>query len=323
MTDQKIYYKKVRDLGAIFSASFGFIKQNFKTLYGSLLFFAGPFLLVAACVSGYMLGSNLGINKLFKGGFASFYADNLVAYFISILLMFIGLNVYNVILNKNLIENEKLQNGEPLTITHIIQNFFFDFWRVMGSTLLLFFLLIISVIVIALVFGGLFALIGTGAGNTGAIIATILGVIILLIFFLIFGPVLGFIPMAAIFVCQRDNISIFAAIRKVMFYMKGNFWNTWLVSFVGILTYTIMASIVQIPLMIITLMTTFSRMKVLGGNALAEDSNSILLIAVTAISSLLSHGVLVIYHLIVVYQYSNLEEKKEGVAIIDKINQIN
>jgi hypothetical protein len=322
MTTQKIYYKKVRDLGGIFSGSFGFIKQNFKPLYGSLLFFAGPFILVSACISGYMLGSNLGMSKILRGGIGAFYADNIVAYFLTITISFIGIAVYNVILNKNLIENEKLQSPEPLTINHSIQKFFADFWRILGNIFLLAILVIISVIVIALAFAGLYALIGGGSGGTGAIIVTVLAVIILFVFFLIFGPILSFVPMATIFVCQRDRIPIFEGIRKVLYYLKGNFWNTWMISFVGILTYTIMAGIVQIPLAIISVITTFSNMKGGEGNSSGSDSTSIILVVATAISTLLSYGVMVIYHLIITYQYTSLEEKKEGVSILDKINQI-
>jgi hypothetical protein len=38
MTEQKISYRKVRDLGGIFTAAFGFVKQNFKPFFGSILF---------------------------------------------------------------------------------------------------------------------------------------------------------------------------------------------------------------------------------------------------------------------------------------------
>jgi hypothetical protein len=323
MTTQKIYYKKVRDLGGIFSATFGFIKQNFKTLYGSLLFFAGPFLLVSACISGYLLGNNLALSNIFKGGANSFYLDHFIGYLTSMIFVFVGITVYNVILNKNLIENEKLQTQEPLTIHHTIQNFFGDFWRVLGNTLLLVVLMIISIVVIALVFGGLFALSGgAGSGNAGTVIMIVLAVILFFVFFLIFGPVLAFVPMAAIFVCQRDNLPIFAAIKKVLYYMKGNFWTTWMISFVGLMAYSLMAMIVQIPVYIISFITAFSKLKNVDGYTMQDNSTSILIVAVTAICSLLSYGVLVVYHLIINYHYTSLEEKKEGQSIMDKINQI-
>src|SRR4051812_4532652 len=105
MMDQKIYYKKVRDLGGIFSATFGFIKQNFSPLYGSLLFFAGPFLLVAAVISANMFGTSNGINKIFRNGIGSFYGEFVAPYLITISIVLIGIVIFDVIINKNLIEN--------------------------------------------------------------------------------------------------------------------------------------------------------------------------------------------------------------------------
>ena len=323
MNDQKIVLKKVRDLGGIFGATFGFIKRNFKTLFGSLLFFAGPFLLIAAVISANMFGSSLGFNRLFKGSMSSFYGEFIISYLIILLVTFIGLTVYNVILNKNLIENEKLNDGEKLTIQQTTINFFPDFWRVFGNTLLLILVGIVFIAVIALIFGGLFALAGGDGSNSAGVI--VLLVIFFLCFFvlaIIFGPIISFIPMAAIFVCQRDGIAIFAAIKKVFYYMKGNFWNTWVVMVVGFLTYMVMGAIVQIPMFIVAIITAFSRIKVNNGSGMTEEGTSIVLVAVISICTLLSHGVRVVLNLMVLYQYNHLEEKKEGLSIIDKINQI-
>ncbi|MBA3663349.1 MAG: hypothetical protein H0W61_03960 [Bacteroidetes bacterium] len=322
MTEQKIYYKRVRDLSGIFSATFGFIKQNFKTLYGSLLFFAGPFLLIAATLSAYLFGSNLGMNKLLRGGLTSFYGDLIGSYIISMGLVLIGLTIYNVILNRNLIENEKLQSGEPLTLAHSKTNFWPDFGRVLANSVLLILVLILFVVVIALVFGGIFALLGGDRGASGAIILTVIVVILLFFALLIFGPILMFVPMAALFVCQRDSLSLFPAMGKVLRYMKNNFWMTWVISFVGFLAYSVLGFIVQIPVFIISMITAFSRIKSTVGYGLQDDSTPLLLVIIMAVCSLLSYGVLVVYHLINIYQYTSLEEKKEGSSIIDKINQI-
>jgi hypothetical protein len=322
MTDQKIYYKKVRDLGGIFGATFGFIKQNFKPLYGSLLFFAGPFLLVASTVSAYMLGSQLNVNRLFGSGLSTLYGDLMGAYAVSMLIMFLGVTVYNVILNRNILENEKLQAGEEMTVKHGIVNFWADFWRILGNTLLLVLVLVVSVVVIVLVFAGIFALAGGDRGSGGAIALAVIGVLLLLVAMLIFGPIFAYVPMAALFVCQRDEVNIFQAIGIVFRYMRDNFWSTWVVSMVGLLTYMVMGMVAQIPVFIITMLTTFTRMKSTVGYGMEDQSTPVLLIVVTAISSLLSYGVMVVYHLISIYQFTHLEEKKEGKSIIDRINQI-
>lgn len=319
---EKIYYKKVRDLGKIFSATFGFIKQNFKTLYGSLLFFAGPFFLIGATVSAYMFGSSIGFSKIIQGGgLTSYYADIIGTYIVTMMIYMIGLAVYNVVLNRNILENEKLTTAEPLTIKHSTVNFWPDFWRILVNTLLLALVMIVSLAIIVLAFGGIFALMGSG-GSTGAVVMIAIGIILMLVFFVIVGPILMFVPLASLFVCQRDSINIFPSIGKVLGYMKNNFWNTWVVSMVGFLTYSVMAGIAQIPIVIISMITAFSRVKSTVGYGLEDDSTPLLLVIVTVISSLLSYGIMVIYHLIIVYQYTSLEEKKEGQSIIERINQI-
>lgn len=319
--NNKIYYKQVRDLGGIFSATFGFIKSNFKTVYGSLLFFAGPFLLVSATVSSYMLGSSLSFTKLYGGGTNAFYSDLILSYFTAMLILFIGITVYNVILNRNIIENEKLSGEEPLTLKHSTIQFWPDFWRILGNTLLVVLVVVLVTALIVLIFAGIFVLLG-GGKSTGSMVIAVLGVLALFVCMLIFGPILSFIPMASLFICQRDEIGIFAAIGKVLRYMKGNFWMTWVVSMVGLLVYMVMGTVVQIPVFIVSLLTTFSRVNTTVGYGMQDQSTPILLIVVTAISSLLSYGVMVFYHLVSVYQFTSLEEKKEGKSILEKIDQI-
>lgn len=322
MTEQKVYYKKVRDLGQVFGAAFGFIKQNFKPLYGSLLFFAGPFLLIVATVSAISFGSTFAMNRLTQGGLTEFYESFLGAYLTIILVSLIGMTVFTVVLNKNVIENESLQQDEKLTIGHSLKNLWTDFSRILGNTLLLGITLVGAFVVLAIIFGGVIAVFAEGGGGgAGAAIMIIFGVILLLAGMLILGPMLMFVPTAAIFVCQRDRVGIFPAIGKVFRYMKNNFWITWAVSFIGILTYSTMGSLVQAPAMILNLISTFSRMKTLEYGSM-DTSTPIAVIVVTAICSLLSYGVLVIYHLIAIYQFTNLEEKKEGQSILEKINQI-
>ncbi len=317
--EQRISYRKVRDLGGIFSAAFGFIKQNFKPFFGSILFLAGPFIIIGAAVSAYMVGSSAGIARMLRN-MDEFYGNIILAYLFSMIFYFIGITIYNVVINKNILTNEKLQPGESLTLNHSMSNFFGDFWPMLGNMLLLILFLIIATAVIVLVFAGIFALIGPGGGVASAFLPILL---VLLLFFamLLFGPVLSYIPLAALFVCQRDRINVFAALRKVFYYLKGNFWMTWVVTMVALICYMVMGFFVQIPVFIVSAASTFSRLK--SADIYAEESStSLVMVIVIVISSLLSYCVMSVYYLMSVYQYTNLEEKKEGSAIIEKINQI-
>jgi hypothetical protein len=319
---QKIYYRKVRNLGEVFGATFGFIKRNFKTFFGSLMLLAGPFLLVGAATSSVMLGSSLGLTKIASRGFGNLLNELLIPYLLSLIFIFIGFVVYTVVLNKNLIQNEKLQLHEPLTVKQIISNFFGDFWRILGNTLLFLIVIIVTVILFALIFTGIGSLFTGMGGGGGAVLGIVFLVLIILALVLIFVPMMAYLPVAAYFVCQRDRINIFAAFRKVFYYLRGNFWMTWLVSFIALICYSVMAGIAQIPVFIITIITSFSRIKSTVGYGTGEESTPILLVVITVICSLLSYAVLSIFHLMSIYQYTNLEEKKEGSSIIEKINTI-
>lgn len=49
---QKIEFAQVRDFGALLNATFEFIKQNYKILFKSIIFIAGPFILLAGIFGG-------------------------------------------------------------------------------------------------------------------------------------------------------------------------------------------------------------------------------------------------------------------------------
>jgi len=321
MNNQKIYYRKVRDLGGVFGATFGFIKQNFKTFFGSLLLIAGTFLVASVTISTSLFGAMFSAN-LFKKGLSSFTGNLILNYALAMFLLFVGIVIYSTILNKNLIENEKLQQNETLTMKLVLANFFNDFWRMLGNVLLFVVISIIAIIAVALIFTGIGSLFSFGGGTSGAIILAILLVLLAFALMVIFVPILSYIPIVSLFVCQRNRIPIFAAMRKVFYYLKGNFWSTWLVSFIALLSYSIMGFVAQIPVFIVTIITTFSRVKSTVGYGVAEESTPILLIVVTAVCSLLSYTVMSVYFLMSIYQYTTLEEKKEGTSIIEKINQI-
>ncbi|MES2681392.1 MAG: hypothetical protein V4635_15965 [Bacteroidota bacterium] len=320
MTNEKILYRKTRDIGEVFGTSFTFIKQNFKPFYGSLLLFAGPFLLAgtlaysyfanAAGISPYSYSQNLGNNiGAFFGAFA-----------IAFSVLMLGISIYTVTLNKALIVNETQAQGENLNTNLIGQNFFNDFWRVLGNILLFSFVFVVVLAFFFLLIVGLVALFKIISGSN--VLLIILSVLMVIAFFLILFPILSFVPVAAIFVCQRDRINIFNAMGRVLSYMKGNFWYTWVFSILALLTYTVMAFIVQLPVLILTAISTFSRLGTTVGQGAGEESTPFTLIAVTVICSLIGYMVMAVFYLMCIYHYGSLEEKKEGSTLIENINQI-
>ncbi|MCC6372210.1 MAG: hypothetical protein IT236_14495 [Bacteroidia bacterium] len=311
-----VSYKQVRELSGVFSATFGFIKRNFGTLYGSIYLFAGPFLLISSTISTVALKS---FNALYAfRTYDSFSTSGMAFIFVVMaLVMLIGGSVYQVIINKNIIDNENLPPGEKLSIRLIMSDFFKTYWPVLGNLLLFGLASLFILVFLGFLIAGIFTLFFG--------ISTFFGVILIILFMgalFIFIPILCYVPMAATFVCQRDKINIFSAISKVFSYMKQNFWNTWAVSFLALITYTMLAGIVQLPVLIMNLIETFTRVKSNNGYTMAAQSPSDTVVILTVICSLLTFGVACIYHLMCIYQYGSLEEKREGTSVLEKISNI-
>ena len=71
MNPEKINFRQTRDFGETFNVSIKFLRQNFKLFFQSVLFIAGPFVLISA-IAGAFYQSNainmFSITKLGNGG---------------------------------------------------------------------------------------------------------------------------------------------------------------------------------------------------------------------------------------------------------------
>ncbi len=317
---EKISFRKTRDIGEIFSVSFKFIRQNFKAFYGSLLFFAGPFLVAGTMAYTYFAGT-AGFYSLSYGQNISNNIANLaMAVLTGMTMIMVGFSIYCVTLNKALIDNENLEPGESLTVAGIGKNFFGHYWRMLGNMFIFLLVIAVTLVVFFMLVVGLIALLKAVSGSD--ILSVIFTVLLFLVIFFILMPVISFIPVASVFVCQRNNINIFSAMGRVLYYMKNNFWNTWVFSLLALLTYMVMALIVQLPALIMTMAAAFSRMSTYTGQGTGEGSTPMALIIVTAICTIAGYMVMAVFYLLNIYFFTSLEEKKEGSKLIENINQI-
>jgi len=310
---EKISYRRTRDVGAVFSATFAFLKQNFKTFYGSILLFSGPFLFAGSMLTSFV---RMPLDGIFSG--LPFQVGNfLTVYTSTIMALFLGIVIFMVVLNKNIIVNETLPADQKPTLSIIRYDFFLDFWRMLLNTLLFIAVLLFIGACLYGIFYIFFYLIDKMSYSGG--LSSIFAILFSLVFAIVLLPVIGFVPVGAFFICQRDGISIVTALAKVFYYLKGNFWTTWVLSLLAFITYFLMALIVQIPMIVMSLFTTFSRVSIVS----FYGDRSILILMVTAISTLLTYLVVALYYLLNIFHFTNLEEKKEGSRLIENIKQIN
>lgn len=311
--EAKITYRQARDISAVFSAAFGFGKQNFRAFFGSLFLLAGPLILAGTLLSSYLLRSDFLATLKYNDSFK--YMSMLVNWSVILLAVSVGISIYNVALNRSLIVNENLPAEEKLSLSHIRHGFMHDYWHVLLNFILFFLSMLVFIVILVFVMMGVFSFLN----GWGPLTATF-AVLLTLVFFIVLVPVLAYMPVAAFFVCQRDRIHIFAATGKVFFYMRHNFWRTWALSTLALIAYSLMATIAQVPLFILGFISAMSR----SGASAQDGTNtvSILLVIATAICTLLSYGVMAFYYLMSIFHFTSLEEKKEGTAVLDRINQV-
>lgn len=318
--DKKIYTREARDFGQVFGATFGYVKQNFKSLFGSVILYTVPFITLIAAIAAYGVSA-------FSSGSSFFAADglpnigNIVLLIFLLMILFLVVNsVYTVTVNRHLIINESLPQDQFTKIGDIGSSFFDSYWRVLGNIILLGLLAMVVMIIYSI----MLALIVAGVSALG-IVGVLFGFIIQMANSFIVSPMLAFTFFTAIFVVQRDKVGIMTALSKVFGYLKGNFWYTWLTTICGYFMTNIMTVIIALPIIIFIVIAVVSRVKYDSMYSPTEgigDTTIIIGAALFIFTIGLGLCVTALFYLICIFQYTSLEEKKEGKSIIEKINEL-
>jgi hypothetical protein len=310
----KISFNKERDFSALFSDSIAFLKQNFKSFFGAILLIAGPFLLLSGASLGYLQSlAGAGRNSLLYGGGGLDYTTLLTAIGILFFSAFVGSMVlYCVVYNYMILYNNKPE-GEPITVSEVGKQVLTTIWRTMGSLL-----------VLTLVAGLAFAIIGLAAVGIGSALGLAGTVIIgfaFVVALIIYGPVIGYVFQAMFFVVIRDDIFGMAAFGKVWNYMKGNFWWTWVVMVVGSFALYIVNLLFTLPATIYSLMGTFSRLDHTDYSG-GSSGSTVTLVVLYTIGMFFSHFTSSVLLVISAFNFLSHEEVQEGKGLFSRIDEI-
>lgn len=313
---QKIELRKVRDFGALFNDGLAFLKANFKSFFGAILYLAGPFIIITAILSGYMqsLQIKLMTGSLFKAMSFGSGAGLLSANFLGTLGIFVLIAILTTLVTTACVclffkEYDKVPGDDlPIQRSLISPNLASAAWRLFYNALLLG--LIMSVVFL-LVAGVCALLFMVPVLNVLLGIALVIGMIIIL-------PVFAYVIYIANFIVIRDEILITQAIGKAIRYLKGNFWWTWLLVVAVSIAAGTLVSIFTIPLSIINVTTTFTRAYDGSGS-----DHSIMIIIFGALSMVAQlMFVTPILYTFCILNFYNHEERHEGSGLMDRINQM-
>lgn len=149
-----IEFQHTRDFSRKLNATFEFIRQNFKPLGKSILFIAGPPVLVGSVIGGSFMGEFLNIGQSAQSSpdaFSNYFLS--VSFWTQMILMFVFLTVSFVIaiatINSYLIiyDQKKTNQIEVSEVWDGVRN---AFWSYLGTSVLFFVLFIIAYAVLLL-----------------------------------------------------------------------------------------------------------------------------------------------------------------------------
>jgi hypothetical protein len=307
MNTEKINFKEVRDFGEVFNVSVKFIRQNFKPFFKSLIFIAGPLILIAA-ISGAFYQSTAVTMFSSKGlmnnpdPFAQFGLTYFLFIFASIFsqLALLGTTfAYMVAYNKFGPGNFKT--------TDVSAILFKNAGKIIGGFFLYMFLFIIAIILIVL-FVAMFGAIHPAFG--------VLMGILLVIGSLIIAP--PFMWQFSVFYLSsmQDNTSITSGMSKTRRVMKGDFWWTWVLVVCGAIAIGIIAFVFTVPQFI------YQMILMIGNIKEGSDEISIPFLIVATVCTICVQLTYSIYYIICGFHYYSLAEKKDGEGLLERIDEI-
>src|ERR1035437_3649013 len=143
---QSIELRKLRDFGQIINDSFTFLKENFKPLFKSLFIICGFFILIGIVSTVF---TYMNFSAVFKFDMNSYDAQTQpVTYFVSAFI-----SAFVVVLTQAFIHLVTLcyisvylqKNNTTPTLAEVWGYFRFYFFRVLGSGILIFLLLMVGI----------------------------------------------------------------------------------------------------------------------------------------------------------------------------------
>ncbi|MCK6648319.1 MAG: hypothetical protein L6Q66_01575 [Bacteroidia bacterium] len=308
MNTEKINFKVSRDFGETFNVSVKFLRQNFRSFFGSIILIAGPLILIAA-VSGAFYQSNaltMMSPKRILMNDADPFAQFGLTYFLFIIASLLS---HLALLGTTFAYMVAYQEKGPGNITtgDVSRILFRNTGRIIGGFFLYTLLIIIAVAIIVLIIAGLSAI----APALGILMGTLL-------FFglLVISP--PFMWQFSVFylAAMQNDIGVTDAMSKTRSVMKDNFWWTWVIVVCSLIAIAIVGMVFAMPQFIYQMILMVSNIKDGTGEI------SIPFIIVSSICTFFVQVVYSIYYVISGFHYYSLAEKKDGEGLLERIDEI-
>ena len=310
-----IEFHRTRDFSRKMNATFEFIKQNFKPLFKSVLYIAGPPALIGSMMMGSFAGDFIGITQNMANNagnpeaFGSYFLS--VTFWLQLILTFTFLLISGVVTmatinNYILLYGEKKSN--QIEVSEVWERVQKTFWTYLGSTIL-FFILFIAAYALSIIPAAL--MIGT---------APFVGVLVIL--FLICILFYAAISFALTFFIQSyEKKNFFSAIIRSNKLVRGKWWSTFGLLVILSLIVSTVSYIFIAPWYFITIVDTLHNTST---GVVKETSASweILTVVFFTFYYLAQFTLASLPNVGLAFQYFNLVELKESKGLMDQIETL-
>lgn len=283
-----IKFNKQRDFGQVINATFAFISQEFKALLKTIIFFAGPFLLLGILLYGlgqYGVMQNTQTSKY--GDEFSGMIPQMAYYIIGGLFLFVGLVMLVTSVN-SYIKIYTKKGKENFNID--------DVWKETKSK---FIKIAISHFLLSIAFGIL--------GVVGIIFLEIPLIYILIVTVFVFT------------IQSQENKGFIEAIRRSIFLINDRWFMTFLLLVVSTFVVSLISYALVIPGSIITAITQ----NYTASGDISPTIVNIIIIVFSSIITLFYYFLFAIIHVLINFQYFNMIEQKEYPSLRAEIQLIN
>lgn len=307
---EKINFRQARDFGETFNASIKFIRQNFKHFFLTIISIAGPFILLTAISGAFYQSNAISVFSISKMGQEDFFAQYGISMFIFIVasalssLAMIG-TTYSYMINY-------LEKGPNNFTTGDVGGLLL---KKSGKIIVAFLAMMLLTIVAVAILAGIGALMAIGS--------KILVVFYILLLFLgliiVMPPIIWQMSVLNLSV-MHENTGPFEALGRTFKVMRGNFWWTWVIMICTVMAVAIAALVFTLPQVIYQMFLMFSHLKP-NPDAVSEGV-SIPFIIVATVCTFFSTTLYAALHVICGFHYFSLAEQKDGIGLMERIDEI-
>ena len=310
-----IEFQQARDFSKKINVTFEFLKQNFKPLFKSILFIAGPPMLIGSVLAGglytdyFSFIGKIGQNQGNPNSFLEALQSPMLWLEIAMALLFMfasGVMIISVVYNYML--EYEVRKSNHIEVNYIWNRVRETLPMYMGTMLLYWIMFIGAYILVILII--------LGSAAVSPFLAFVLGVLVFigLIYFMITVSLLFFIR-------AYEKIGFFEAVNRSFYLIRNKWWSTFGLLFILSMVQSTIASLFLIPWYInffISMMHSVEENPFQEPSFFSEIINNLFMTLYFIVSFLMYALPLIA----LAFQYLNLVELKEAKGLLSKIETI-